>query len=181
MKSCAYTVIGGFGLTLQQIYIGKARLLFPFFGGLLLYRLGIKISLGKYGFLWCSLAIAAILVWPHVGGTEPNWMNGAYCAVAIMLLFPLIVSAGAGSPLEGRKTIKACIFLGEIYYPLYITHYPMIYVQMKWAADHADAPLGTHIWVAVWIFIAAIAVAYACLKLYDEPVREWLKKYWLYS
>ncbi len=180
-ESAAYTVIGGFGLTPQQVYIGMARLLFPFFGGLLLYRLGIRIKLGNYGFLWCSLAIAAILVWPHIGGVQPNWMNGAYCAIAIMLLFPLIVSAGAGSPLEGKKTIKVCKFLGAISYPLYITHYPMIYVQMKWAADHADAPLGTHIWVAVWIFIAAIAVAYACLKLYDEPVREWIKNHWLYA
>lgn len=115
------------------------------------------------------------------GWQEINSLNGAYCAVAIMLLFPMIVSAGAGSPLEGQKTIKVCKFLGAISYPLYITHYPMIYVQMKWAAEHADAPLGTHIWVAVWIFIASIAVAYACLKVYDEPVREWLKSHWLYK
>lgn len=179
-ESSSYTMIGGFGLSPQQIYIGMSRLLFPFFGGLLLYRLGLRIRLKKYGFLWCSLAIAAILVWPHIGGDKPNVFNGAYCAAAIILLFPMIVCAGAGSPLEGKKTIKACKFLGAISYPLYITHYPMIYVQMKWAAEHADAPLGTHIWVAVWIFIASIAVAYACLKVYDEPVREWLKNHWLY-
>lgn len=179
--AASYTVIGGFGLSPQQIYIGMGRLLFPFFGGLLLYRLGLRIRLKKYGFLWCSLAIAAILVWPHIGGDTPNAFNGAYCALAIILLFPMIVSAGAGSSLEGKKTIKVCKFLGAISYPLYITHYPMIYVQMKWAAEHADAPLSTHIWVAVWIFIASIAVAYACLKVYDEPVREWLKNHWLYK
>lgn len=178
--AASYTMIGGFGLTPQQIYIGMGRLLFPFFGGLLLYRLGLRICLKKYGFLWCSLAIASILVWPHIGGDTPNVLNGAYCAIAIILLFPMIVSAGAGSPLEGKKTIKVCKFLGAISFPLYITHYPMIYVQMKWAAEHADAPLSTHIWVAVWIFIASIAVAYACLKVYDEPIREWLKNHWLY-
>lgn len=178
--AASYTMIGGFGLTPQQIYIGMGRLLFPFFGGLLLYRLGLRICLKKYGFLWCSLAIASILVWPHIGGDAPNVLNGAYCAIAIILLFPMIVSAGAGSPLEGKKTIKVCKFLGAISFPLYITHYPMIYVQMKWAAEHADAPLSTHIWVAVWIFIASIAVAYACLKVYDEPIREWLKNHWLY-
>lgn len=180
-ESQAHTMIGGFGLTPQQIYIGMGRLLFPFFGGLLLYRLGLRICLKKYGFLWCSLAIALILVWPHLGGNTPNAYNGVYCAIAIMLLFPMIVAAGAGSPLEGKKTIKACKFLGAISFPLYITHYPMIYVQMKWAAEHADAPLGTHIWVSVWIFITSIAVAYACLKVYDEPVREWLKNHWLYK
>lgn len=177
----AYTMIGGFGLTPQHIYIGMGRLLFPFFGGLLLYRLGLRICLKKYGFLWCSLAIALILVCPHLGGNTPNAFNGVYCAIAIMLLFPMIVAAGAGSPLEGKKTIKACKFLGAISFPLYITHYPIIYVQMKWAVEHADAPLGTHIWVSVWIFITSIAVAYACLKVYDEPVREWLKNHWLYK
>lgn len=93
----------------------------------------------------------------------------------------MIVSTGADSPLEGKKTIKACKFLGAISYPLYITHYPMIYVQMKWASEHSDAPMGTLLWVAVWIFIASIAVAYACLKVFDEPVREWLKNHWLYK
>lgn len=175
----AYTVIGGFGLSLDQLYIGLARLLFPFFGGLLLYRIGKKINFGEHGFLWISLLLAAVLVMPHLGGDKPNAINGIYNAVAILLFFPLIVSAGAGSPLLGKKTISACKFLGAISYPLYITHYPMIYVQMNWAARHPDAPLGTHIWVAVSIFIASIAVAYACLKVYDEPVREYLKNRFL--
>ena len=30
--------------------------------------------------------------------------------------------------------------------------------------------------VAVSMFILAVLMAYATLKLYDEPVREWLKK-----
>lgn len=77
----------------------------------------------------------------------------------ILLVYPAIVAAGAGSPLTGKKTIAVCKFPGMILYPLYITHYPMIYVQMNWAARHVDAPLGTHIWVAVSIFIASIAVA----------------------
>lgn len=90
------------------------------------------------------------------------------------MIFPAVVAAGAGSPLRGRKEIALCKFLGEISYPLYITHYPMIYVQMNWAARHPDAPASTHIWVAVWIFVTSIAVAHACLKVYDLPVRQWL-------
>lgn len=90
------------------------------------------------------------------------------------------MAAGAGSPLKGRKTTALCKFLGLISYPLYITHYPMIYVQMNWAARHADAPLGTHIWVAVSIFIASIAIAYASVKVYDLPVRAWLSTKFLH-
>ena len=170
-----YTVIGGFGLTPDQIYIGISRLLYPFFGGLLVYRLGkLRVNLKSGGMLWCSLAVAATLAVPHIGGETHQWLNGLYCVVIILFVYPAIVAAGAGSPLKGRKTTAVCKFLGLISYPLYITHYPMIYVQMNWAARHADAPLGTHIWVAVSIFVASIAVAYASVKVYDLPIRAWL-------
>lgn len=177
-----YTVIGGFGLTPDQIYIGICRLLYPFFGGLLLYRLGkCRIKLNRGGMTWCSVAVAATLVVPHLGGADHEWINGLYCTVTILLIYPAVVAAGAGSPLRGRRTTAICKFLGMISYPLYITHYPMIYVQMNWAARHAGAPLSTHIWVAVSIFIASIAVAYASVKVYDIPVRAWLSERFLYK
>ena len=176
-----YTVIGGFGLSPDQIYIGLARLLYPFFGGLLLYRLSkLRINLKRSAMTWCSLAVAVTLVVPHIGGDTHEWLNGLYCALVILFVYPAIVAAGAGSPLTGKKTIAICKFLGMISYPLYITHYPMIYVQMNWAARHADAPLGTHIWVAVSIFVASIAVAYASVKVYDLPIRAWLSEILIY-
>ena len=179
--SAKYTVIGGFGLTPYQIYIGLCRLLYPFFGGLLLYRLSkLRITLKHGAMTWCSLAVAATLVVPHIGGETHQWLNGLYCAVVILLVYPAIVAASAGSPLTGKKTTAVCKFLGMISYPSYITHYPMIYVQMNWAAQHADAPLGTHICVAVSIFIASIAVAYASVKVYDLPIRAWLSEKFLY-
>lgn len=177
-----YTVIGGFGLTPDQIYIGVCRLLYPFFGGLLLYRMGKwRINIKRGAMTWCSLAVAATLVVPHIGGETHEWLNGLYCSFVILLVYPAIVAAGAGSKLKGQRTTAICKFLGMISYPLYITHYPMIYVQMNWAATHADAPLSTHIWVAASIFLASIAVAYASVKVYDMPVREWLSGKFIYS
>ena len=170
-----YTVIGGFGLTPDQIYIGVCRLIFPFFGGLLLFRLHkLRVNIARGAMFWCSFAVVVTLVVPHIGGETHQWLDGAYCAFVILIVYPVIVAAGAGSRLKGKRTTAVCKFLGLISYPLYITHYPMIYVQMNWAARHQDAPLGTHIWVAVSIFIAAIAVAYASVKVYDLPVRAWL-------
>lgn len=173
-----FTVIGGFGLSPDQLYIGCARLLYPFFAGLLLSRLGWKINV-RGGFWWCSLIVAAILVMPCAGKGEFGWVNGLYCTIAILALFPLVVIMGAGSETTDAKTTAWCKWLGAISYPLYITHYPWIYIQMKWAADHRDLPLGTHIAVAVSIFLISIAIAWACLKLYDEPAREWLKQHLL--
>lgn len=76
----------------------------------------------------CSLAIVAVLVVPHIGGDSPNWINGLYCALVILFVFLAIVAAGAGSPHVGKNTTAICKWLGMISYPLYITHYPMIYV-----------------------------------------------------
>ena len=63
-RSVAWTVIGGWSVTPEQIYIGFSRLLYPFFAGLLLSRLGALIRV-RGGFWWCSLLIAAALVVPH--------------------------------------------------------------------------------------------------------------------
>ncbi|MBQ8673919.1 MAG: acyltransferase [Bacteroides sp.] len=171
-----YTVIGGFGLSPDQLYIGITRLLYPFFMGLLLSRIGRYIQV-KGGFWWCSLFITVILVIPHVGGEAHCYLDGIYNAVSILVFFPLIVLMGAGSRVTDQRSMKVCKFLGDISYPLYITHYPWIYVHMKWAADHQEAPLSVHICVAVGLFLLTIAIAYATLKLYDEPVREWLKQH----
>ncbi|MGM9833133.1 MAG: acyltransferase family protein, partial [Candidatus Limisoma sp.] len=81
----------------------------------------------------------------------------------------------ATDSVPNRRTRKVCEFLGEISFPLYITHYPLIYIQMAWANEHADAPISTHVFVSVALFLVAIAMAYACSRLYDIPVRKWLK------
>lgn len=172
----AYTPIGGWSLTPDQVYIALTRLLYPFFVGLLISRINKLIRVGG-GFYWCAVAVAALLVMPYLGSADCPWTDGAYNALCILVLFPLIVAMGAGSAIKGRRSIAICKLCGEISYPLYITHYPLIYMQMSWAARHPDAPLSQHIFVSVGIFALAIAVAYACLKLYDEPVREWLKKH----
>lgn len=177
-RSAAYTVIGGWSITPDQIYIGMTRLLYPFFMGLLLSRINKLIKI-KRGFWWCSVLIIVMLAMPRIGGMENMWMNGAYEAFCILIICPLIVAIGAGSDIKGKKSVAVCTFLGEISYPLYITHFPLVYMQIAWANNHPDAPLGTVICLSVSIFILSVGLAYGSLKLYDIPVREWLKKHWL--
>ncbi len=173
----AYTVIGGWSLTPDQLYIGIARLFYPFFAGLLLSRMGRLVAV-RGGFWWCSAIVVAVLAWPHIGGSEPNAFDGAYQLAAILLVFPLVVLMGAGSSTTDQRSAALCKWLGEISYPLYITHYPWIYLHMTWAASHQNAPAHVHIMVAVSLFVVTIAMAWATLRLWDEPVRAWLKKKW---
>ena len=172
-----YTVIGGWSLTSEQVYVGLTRLFYPFIIGLLISRIGKFIKV-KNGFWWCSLILAVLFSIPCVGGAD-NVLNGVYNATCILILMPLVVMMGAGSQIKGEKSAKVCNFLGEISYPLYITHYPLMYMQMNWAWSHPDAPAYAHVMVCIGCFLLSIGIAYACLKLYDIPVRKWLTEKWL--
>ena len=176
-NSASYTVNGGWALTPDQLQVGLTRLLYPFFCGLLLSRMQWLIKV-RGGFWWCSLMILILLCMPWMGlGTEGDsrWTNGLYEALCILIAFPLIVSIGAGSSVIGGKSQAINKFLGEISYPLYITHFPLIYMFTAWARNHADAPLGQHIFVCVSIFFLSILVAYGAYRLYDLPIRKWLQ------
>lgn len=175
--SASYTVVGGWSLEPVQLLVGLTRLLYPFFCGLLISRVGRLIKL-KGGFWWCSAMIVILLAMPWMGtGTEGSarWTNGLYEALCILVFFPLIVAIGAGSSVKGGTSMKISKFLGDISFPLYITHFPLIYMHMAWVDTHRDLPLGTHLFVAAGIIVLAVFVAYASYRLYDIPVREWLK------
>ena len=166
-------VIGGWSLNLEQMNIGFTRLLYPFFAGILLSRLGKLIHI-KGAFWVCSLLITVILCVPRIGDENSLWMNGIYESVCIILLFPLIVSVGAGGEIKNPFSLKICKLLGDISYPIYITHYPLIYWYTAWVVDN-KVSIQDGYGLGIGVLIASIAIAYLCLKLYDEPVRNWLQ------
>jgi peptidoglycan/LPS O-acetylase OafA/YrhL len=174
VTSSSGDIIGGWSLDAEQLRIGFTRMMYPFFAGLLLNRTA-KLVYIKNAFLWSSLLIIIVLAIPRVGGSEHLWMNGLYDLLSIIFIFPIIVFLGAGGKINGKFSSRVCNFLGDISYPLYITHYPLIYIYTAWVAD--KKPGFNHAFpVAVLVFISSIILAYACLKFYDEPVRKWLNK-----
>lgn len=178
-------MIGGWALSREQLHIGFARLLYPFFAGVLLCRLGKLIRI-KNAFGIASLLILLVFWIPRLGGGEHLWMNGVYESFAIIFIFPLIVSIGAGGHIKGQRAARLCKWLGDISYPLYITHYPLIYCFWAWVYNKKVPATKGMPGVPSWegfagtaiLFVLAVSIAYACLKLYDEPVRAWLKSRW---
>ena len=171
-------LIGGWSLNSEQLFIGFTRLLYPFFAGVLLSRIG-KLIRVKNAFWWSSLLIIVALCIPRIGDEHHVWMNGIYDAVAVIIIFPIIVSIGAGGSFHSIRSSRISKFLGDISYPLYITHYPLIYVFTAWVVDN-KVPLGPKgLLVGLLLVVSSIAIAYGSLKLYDEPVRAWLTKKFL--
>jgi peptidoglycan/LPS O-acetylase OafA/YrhL len=167
-------VLGGWTFNGHHLYVGFIRLLYTFFAGLLLYRIGKLIHI-KRAFLWCSLLLIVFLTLPRIGNAEHAWMNGVYEAGVIILIFPLIVFMGASGEVKGKYTSKICKFLGDISYPVYLVNYPFVYVYTGWISD-THHTISEAKWVALLVFAATIVVSYIFIKLLDEPVRKWLKK-----
>lgn len=165
-------MIGGWSLNVAQLRVGSTRLFYPFLSGLLLYRLGWRLPV-RHGFWVCGIVLFALLALPRFGTRAVLWPNALYESLCILAFFPIIVAAGAGSELHGERSHRVCLFLGRISYPIYISHYPLIYLYTAWTADrhlsiHAAWPL------MLATFAAIMTVAYLCLRFYDEPVRAWL-------
>jgi peptidoglycan/LPS O-acetylase OafA/YrhL len=105
-------------------------------------------------------------------------MNGLYEAFCIIVLFPLIVALGAGGSLQGKHATRIGGFLGDISYPVYITHYPLIYLYTAWVGGK-HLSLAQSYPAALLVFFGSFALAYASLQLYDVPARNWLKRRFL--
>lgn len=160
----------GWLFTAEHVGKGVLRMLFPFLTGLFLFRLGRTIRL-KHAMPLCSLALLVAFLMPRVGA-QP-WMNGLYECAVLMGLLPVVVLAGAGSQPAGRTGGKVCDFLGDLSYPLYLTHYPVHYVFFAW--------LNQHHWTArekipagVAVYLACLVLGYAVMRCVDTPVRKWL-------
>lgn len=167
-------MIGGWSLTPEQLRVGFTRLMYPFFAGLLLSRV-VKPGKVRNAFLWCSILVVTALAVPRLGGSERLWLNGLYDALTIIFVFPLIVYLGASGKPESTLGEKVSRFLGDISYPVYIIHYPLIYIFTAWVVDNKIS-MQASVPAAVLLFFGSIAIAYASLRWYDIPVRKWLMK-----
>ncbi len=171
----SYTVIGGWSLNLCHIFIGFVRLLYPFLIGIYISRKKLLIKT-KYPFFGCCFLICLSLGMPFVGNEYIRFTNGIYDFFVIIFVFPLIVSIGAGTEIDDNNFIsKICNLLGEISYPIYITHYPLIYIQQSFATNYHYRSTEEHIFVSFSIFILIIFVAFSSLNLYDKPFRVLLR------
>lgn len=169
----------GFALTEENIVGGSLRLLFAFSAGLLLSRVFKPIKVR--GAFWIGgISIVVLSAIPRIGGSEHLWMNGIYDTLCAVVFFPLIVYLAASGQTTDKTTTRICKFLGDISYPLYMVHYPFIYLYFAWVKNE-NLTFEQSLPGAIALVVGSVVLAYLCLKLCDEPVRRYLTKRFLHK
>jgi len=166
----------GVGWTIDEVNFwgGLVRMLFPFSMGMLIART-FKPRKVKGAFWICSVTLVVLFSVPYIASSGAISLNSLYEFVCIAFIFPMLVWLGACGTASGT-TGKMNRVLGELSYPLYIVHYPIMYIFYAWLIKNNIYTLDNCLGVAALVIVSSIALAFLCLKLYDEPVRRWLTR-----
>ena len=166
----------GVGWTIDEVnfFGGFIRMLFPFSLGMLLART-FKPRKVQGAFWICSSVLIAVFAVPYIPSEGNISLNCLYEFACIAFIFPALVWLGACGTANGA-TGKVNRFLGELSYPLYIVHYPIMYIFYAWLIKNDIYTISGCWAVALLVIASSISLAYVCLKLYDEPIRRWLSR-----
>jgi peptidoglycan/LPS O-acetylase OafA/YrhL len=150
---------------LLSLLMNIPRTAFAFTFGVVVFRSGVWAKVPAVPIAVTALVLGVLLLIPGENGS-------AYGVAVLFLMFPLILIVGAAcNPAGGMKRI--CQFAGDLSYPLYILHYPVARAFVYALKSHvADPDLLT-----AAALLAAIAISWAVLKLYDEPMRRRLQRW----
>lgn len=146
---------------------GLARVAYSFLAGIFIYRSG-WIIINRLGFLTLAVLLIFAMIAPF-----GKW-NLLTESLIVLVYFPLLIAIGAGATPQGWMH-RLCVFLGRLSYPLYMTHYWLIWIFGYYYASHK--PTGYELLAIVAGALAIqLLLAYLVLKLYDTPIRRALSK-----
>ncbi|MFD2633957.1 acyltransferase family protein [Pedobacter mendelii] len=154
------------GWNYETFWDGGARVSYSFIAGVLVYRFNWIIK-NKFGFMGITVLLILAFIIPF---SVWNWISEP---IVVLLYFPLLVGLGAGATLTPNLK-KLCNFSGNISYPLYMTHYSVIWIFLNFYSHYKPI---THInlFITFSVFVL-IGFAYLVLVFYDIPVRTYLKR-----
>jgi len=153
--------------------MAPVQLCFPFVTGLWLYRVRNRLPRLRIGWLPLSLVLTAIVAIPLIPSVGELKLNGLYEVACVVLLFPFIVVAGSHSD-PGRGMLVVCKASSRISYPIYVTHYPFLYIWTNFVA-HGNATQAQLVAIGVLLFLFLLLIAWAAYMFWDVPIRRHLR------
>lgn len=157
-----------YGWNFKTFFSGFWRVIFSFTAGLLIYRLNAKIN-NQYALWLPSIILVATFFIPNSKG---DWYIESFLVVVIL---PFVVCLGAGADVKNNM-IKWCKLLGDLSYPIYMTHYASVFLFWAYLKQNTQLTIGDKYLLAFVCVIANLIFAYITLKVFDKPIRNWLTK-----
>jgi len=161
----AGTLVGGWSG--ETFWDGGVRVAYSFLAGMVVYRFNLAIK-NKLGFAGMGVLLLLAFVMPF---GSYNWLTEP---LIVLIYFPLLVALGAGTQ-PAAATDKVCVFSGNISYPLYMTHYSVMWMFGNYYASHHPST-GQLALVVVTGLVVLTAFAWLVMVLYDVPLRRLLNK-----
>ncbi|RTM05639.1 MAG: acyltransferase [Bradyrhizobiaceae bacterium] len=153
-----------FGHKWEAFAVGLARVTYSFFLGVALQLTGARVN--RVPPLLSMAILLAIFLLPAPAGWSVAWD-----LLAVLVAFPLLLAAGAYVQV-GSLAARLCKWSGEISYPLYATHNPILVwcYALSRKFDIAITPLTVLAIVAITIVSAWMAEIF-----FDKPIRSRLR------
>lgn len=151
----------------ENIRGGGFRVFYSFVVGMLAYRSKWMIK-SPLGFLSLSALLTLAFIFPYSDAT-----NRFVDPVFVILYFPFLVALGAGATLRPAFE-RLCRFLGELSYPLYMIHYPFVWIFFSYTEARKPS-LSEMTPVIIISMLFLVLVAWIVLKYVDAPLRNYLK------
>ena len=151
------------GATANGFIVGFPRVGWSFAIGVLLTRAKPSpIALSKWAY---AAVLCAIMAVPQLPG---GW-NELFDAAVIFAIFPLVVF-GAANCQKSRKPSPLAVWSGNISYPLYVIHYPLVRV-IGTVSKYLPGTPAIHLGLALGSTAGLVALSAAVYSFYDVPLR----------
>lgn len=157
----------GVGWGVDSYLGGGFRVFYSFLAGMLVYRSSWIIK-NRFGFILMSILLTITFLIPFSDKT--NWISDLFL---VIFYFPFLIALGAGSSLSASQS-NICKFLGDISYPLYMVHYPFIWIFLSYVEETKPALSQMEIIIPIGVLLL-IVLAYFIVVFLDIPLRKYLK------
>jgi peptidoglycan/LPS O-acetylase OafA/YrhL len=158
--------------------LGIVRVTISFVGGVLMFRLFRRRAMAPWSGYRAGITAAAIALITVLLLLQPfkPIQSEFFSLCTVAIFFPVLIYLGAFCHVSADWT-RICSFLGDLSYPLYLLHIPLmsfLYIQPVLHVALLNPPL--RVSLPFCVLLIASVISYIAFRYYDAPVRSLLTR-----